>query len=295
MGNRELAKEMLKGAIDIHVHGGPDIFPRPLNDIEVARKAQEAGMRAVLLKSHTEGTAGRATVATYVTGFSMYGGLALNHPVGGLNPEAVRVAVQMGAKQVWMPTIHSEFAMLKAANSAAQFAKQLKRGPAGIGLLGADGRIKDELLEIIDIIAEADISLATGHVSPQEAMAVIEEAKKRGVKKIVLTHPTSPILSYTIEQMKETVRLGVSMLEHVVCDTTHHWKDPISSTVISDAIRAIGPANTIMSTDSGQIINPDPVPSMENFICMMLDDGIPQEDIRRMTVDNPAMILGIDP
>jgi hypothetical protein len=295
MENRKLAKEMLKGSIDLHVHGGPDIFPRPLNDIEVARQAQYAGMRAVLLKSHTEGTAGRAELARYVTGFSIYGGLALNHPVGGLNPEAVRVAVQMGAKQIWMPTIHSEYAQQAAANNAAQFSKLKKRIVPGIGLLKGDGSLKDEVLEIIDIIAEADSSVATGHVSPKEGMLLIAENKKRGVNKIVVTHPVSPIINYSHDDMKEALSLGASMMEHVVCDVTHHWKNPITPKVVADAVRAVGATNTILSTDAGQIINPLPVFQMENFICMMLDEGISEADIRLMVADNPAMILGIEP
>ena len=136
--------------------------------------------------------------------------------------------------------------------------------------------------------------MATGHVSPREAMFLIDEAKKRGVRKIVVTHPLSPIMGYTHEQMKEALERGASMMEHVVADTTLHRKNPIDSAVISNAIRAVGSANTILNSDAGQIVNPDPVPSMENFIYMMLDDGIAQDDIRRMTVDNPAMILGIE-
>ena len=293
MENRELAKEMLKGSIDLHIHSGPDVFPRKLNDIEVAEQAKAAGMRAVLLKSHLESTAGRAAIASLVTKFSVYGGLALNHSAGGLNPAAVRVAAQMGAKQIWMPTIHAEH-YLKVVDNVPMFAKYLKPGTPGISVLGGDGKLKDEVLEIIDIIAEEDIILSTGHISVEEAMVLIEQAKKGGVKKILVTHPTSPMEGYTNECMKEAVARGASMMEHVVNDTTRQMKNPIPSTVISNAVRAVGAANTILSTDSGQVINPEPVISMENFICMMLDDGISQEDLKIMTVDNPKKMLGIE-
>ena len=295
MDYRQTAKNMVKGAIDYHIHGGPDIFPRLLNDIEIARRAHDADMRAVLLKSHSECTAARAALASYATGFSVYGGIALNHSVGGLNPDAVRVAAKMGAKQVWMPTIHAKH-YLGAMDNVPMFAKQLKGGNVkGISLLDDDGTLKDSVKEIIDIIAETGIVLATGHISFEEAMILTDGAKKGGVRKIVVTHPTSPMEHYTIDQMKEALSRGASMLEHVVNDTTHQMKNPIPSTVISDAIKATGAAHTIMSTDSGQVINPAPVISLENFICMMLEDGISEQEIRVMTRDNPAEMLGIDP
>jgi hypothetical protein len=286
---------MVAGSIDYHIHGGPDIFPRLLNDIEIAQRAKGAGMRAVLLKSHSECTAARASLASYATDFSVYGGIALNHSVGGLNPEAVRVAVKMGAKQVWMPTIHAEH-YLKAMDNVPMFAKQLKGSNiSGISLLDGGRALNDATKRIIDIVAEADIALATGHISIDEAMVLIEAAHAAGVKKIVVTHPTSPMEHYSIQDMKDALSRGASMLEHVVNDTTHQMKNPIPSAVISDAIKATGAENTIMSTDCGQVINPEPVVSMENFICLMLEDGIPESDIHTMTRDNPAKMLGIEP
>jgi len=294
MDYRAKAKEMIKGCIDYHIHSGPDVFPRILNDVEIVKQAKDAGMRAVLLKSHTECTAGRAQIASYVNdGFPAFGTLALNYSVGGLNPEAVRTAIRMGAKQVYMPTIHAKH-YLQQVEAVPMFAKLLKGNvEGGLYLLKEDGTLKDEVLEIIDIIAEADIVLATGHISIEEAMVLVEAAAKRGCKKIVVTHPTSPMEAYTHEDMKKIVELGATMLEHVVNDTTHQMKNPIPASVIADAIKATGVQNTIMSTDSGQVINPVPVESMENFITLMLEEGISEEDIRMMTVDNPAKMLGI--
>lgn len=299
MDFRAKAQEMIPGSIDYHIHSGPDCFPRILNDIEIVKQAKEAGMRAVLLKSHVEEMAARAKMAMFANGcvsgeFDCFGTLALNLSVGGLNPEAVRNGIRMGVKQVYMPTIHAAH-YLAQMGAVPMFAKLLAGGGLkGLYLLNDDGSVKDEVKEICDIIAEAGIVLATGHVSVEEGKALAAEAKKRGVQKIVVTHPTSPMEAYTIEDMKEILSLGATMLEHVVNDTTHQMKNPIPSTVISDAIKATGAANNIMSTDSGQVINPVPVKSLENFICMMLEDGISEADIRMMTRDNPAKMLGIE-
>lgn len=292
MDCRKRAKELVPGSIDFHIHSGPDIFPRLLNDIELAAQAKAAGMAGILLKSHSEPTAARATISGIVNDFPVFGGLALNYGVGGLNPEAVRTAVRMDVKEVWMPTIHAEH-YLKEVDSVPMFAALLKGGIKGLTLLKEDGKLKDEVLEIIDIIAEADIVMATGHISIDEAMVLVEEGKKRGVKKIVVTHPTSPMEGYTIEDMKEILARGATMLEHVVNDTTHQMKNPIAPSVIADAIRAVGAEHTIMSTDSGQKINPAPVLSMENYICLMLEEGISEADIIIMTRDNPAKMLGL--
>ena len=51
---------LLEGSIDIHIHSAPDVYPRLLNDVELALSAKENGMRAILVKNHYFETAGRA-------------------------------------------------------------------------------------------------------------------------------------------------------------------------------------------------------------------------------------------
>lgn len=289
---RVKARELLQGSIDFHIHSGPDIFKRRMDDLEVAQAAKAAGMRAVLLKNHVDCTAARAAVATKYTGFPVFGGLALNHSCGGLNPEAVKTAVKLGAKEIWMPTIHAEH-YLKNVSAVPMFAAQLKGGMTGISLLQDNGTLKDEVKQIIDVIAEADIVMASGHISKEEAFRMVEAAKAGGVKKILITHPTSPMEGYTIQEMKEIVSAGASMLEHVVNDITHQMKNPIDPLIIADALKAIGPEHSLMSTDSGQIINPAPAESMESYIYEMLKLGVPEDDIYVMTHTNPAQMLGL--
>jgi hypothetical protein len=292
MENKQKAKELLAGAIDFHIHTGPDVFPRLLSDIEAARQAKDAKMKAILLKSHVTCTADRAKIASEVTGFPVFGGIALNLPVGGVNPQAVEMALRMGATEVWMPTIHAEH-YLKEVDNVPMFAKLIKSGIKGICVLNEDNTLKKEVGEVLALIAEYDAVLATGHISIEEAMLLVPAAKKAGIKKIVVTHPTSPMEKYSIDDMKEIVSKGATMLEHVVNDITHQMRNPIAPSVIADAIKAVGAESTIMSTDSGQAINPPPTISMENFIREMLDLGISEKEIIIMTRDNPAKMLGI--
>jgi hypothetical protein len=292
MDNKVRAKELIEGSIDFHIHTGPDVFPRLVNDIEAAKQAKEAKMKAILLKNHVTGTGDRAQIASQVVGFPVFGGIALNLPVGGVNPQAVEMALRMGAKEVWMPTIHAAH-YLKEVDNVPMFAKLLKSGIKGINLLNQDGSLTNGVREVLALIAQYDGIMATGHISIQEAMALVPEAKKMGVKKIVVTHPLSPMENYSINDMKEILARGATMLEHVVNDITHQMKNPIPASKIAEAIKALGPETAIMSTDSGQVINPAPVCSMENFIREMLDHGIPEKDIMLMTRDNPAGMLGI--
>jgi hypothetical protein len=286
------AKQLLKGAIDFHIHTGPDIYPRLINDIEVARQAKKAGMKAVLIKSHATITADRAQMAQFVTGFPVFGGVALNWHVGGLNKYAVECAAKMGAKQVWMPTTHTAN-YLKYVDHVPMFAKAMPKDVKGITILTKAGAPVAEIAPILEVIAKNDMILATGHLSPPEGIALIREAKKAGVGKIVVTHPVASFVNYSADQMREALNAGATYLEHVFNDCTPQVADPLPPSALGDAIKAIGPEYCIMSTDSGQVVNPAPVKVMTRYIQEMLGYGFSEKSIRMMTAKNPARILGL--
>jgi predicted TIM-barrel fold metal-dependent hydrolase len=286
-------RKLLDGSIDVHIHSAPDIFPRILNDVELAIMAKQEGMRAILVKSHVVITADRAEVATQQADFPVFGAVALNLPVGGLNLEAVEVALKLGAKEVWMPTIHAKhFSAQK--DHVPTLATAVKDGLEGIYLLNRDGSLKEELRPILKKIAEYDIALGTGHVTKQEAMTVVQEAAKAGVKKIILTHPLATFVDYSVDEMKEALNRGVLFIEHVYNDVTRQVAFPITREKIAEAIRAIGAEHTILSTDSGQWLNPVPVQQMGIYIKDMLDLGISEKEIRTMVSTNPAKMLGLE-
>ncbi len=286
------AKELLKGAVDFHIHTGPDIYPRLLNDIEVAKQAKKAGMRAVLIKSHTTITADRAQIARFSTGFPVFGGVALNWHLGGLNKYAVEGAAKMGAKEVWMPTTHAAN-YLKYVDHVPMFAKAMPKDVKGITILKEDGMLVPEIAPILEAIAKNEMILATGHLSPPEGIALIREAKKAGVGKIVVTHPVASFVNYSVDQMREALDAGATYLEHVFNDCTPQVADPLPPSALGYAIKAIGPELCIMSTDSGQVVNPPPVKVMTRYIQEMLEYGFSEKAIRLMTTKNPARILGL--
>ena len=94
------------GAIDMHCHPFPDLFPRLADDIDIAIAARDAGLKALMLKCHHESTVSRAyLIQRVVPGIRVFGGVVLNSYVGGINPAAVEAALRLGGKEVWMPTI----------------------------------------------------------------------------------------------------------------------------------------------------------------------------------------------
>ncbi len=284
--------DLLEGAIDLHIHSAPDVYPRILNDVELAQQAKAMGMRAILVKNHFVETASRAQVASEVADFPVFGGIALNLTVGGLNSHAVDVALKLGAKVVWMPTLHAQ-QFLENRDHVANLAAQLGQDVKGIYLLNADGQLKEEVYPILDLIAKWNVILATGHITVREAMVLVRAAAERGVRKIVVTHPCASFVNYSVEDMKAILDAGATYLEHVYNDTTRQVAHPIKVADLYNAIKAIGAEHCIMSTDSGQWLNPVPAQQMGIYIKDMLNLGLSAREIRTMVADNPAQALGI--
>lgn len=284
--------DLLDGAIDIHIHSAPDLYPRILNDIELAQQAKEMGMRAILIKNHFTETAGRARLASEAVDFPVFGGIALNLSVGGLNPHAVRSSLKLGAKTVWMPTLHSR-KFVADKSHVAHLAGEIGDDLQGLYVLSEGSTLKEELYPIFDLIIEYGSSLATGHLSKEEAIVVVREAAKRGVKKIIVTHPLASFVDYSVDDMKEILDLGANWLEHVFNDTTRQVSHPITREALFTGIKAIGADHCIMSTDSGQWLNPVPAQQMGIYIQDMLDFGFSERDIRTMVSDNPAAMLSL--
>ena len=290
--------DLLDGAIDIHIHSGPDVAPRILMVTELARHAQENGLRAIVLKNHFVETAAQAQIVTYETGFSAFGGISLNYTVGGLNPYAVDNALKLGAKIVWMPTFHSRFFIdwfNKKFSSLAHFAAENKdiSEMGGLYTLNDDDTLKEEVYSILDLIAKNDAILSTGHIGQNEAKVLIPEAVKRGVKRIVVTHPEAEFMNKTEEDMNELLDLGATYLEFCYCTTTRQVQYHMTPEAFCNTIKNFDPKHVIMSTDSGQWVNPEPVQQIGMYIRDMLTFGFSERDVQTMVSDNPAKLLGI--
>ena len=293
---KNLAKNLLRGAIDLHIHAAPDIVPRLLDDLGLARAARDAGMAAIVLKSHHMLTADRAQIAqTVIPDLRIFGGLALNYPAcGGLNSEAVKVAIRMGAKIVWLPTLsagnHIAKTRTRITGNLGVMSQGFKSQP--VDVVGEDGAVRPELVEILTLIAEADVILATGHLSVPEITAVVDAAVAAGVRKILVNHPELWLIGMSLKDQRALAAKG-AMMEVCIRSVTAPGHGATSPKMLAERIKAVGAAHVVMATDFGQVDSPPAPEGMGWYIAQMLEAGISAEEIERMVKLNPSRMLGL--
>lgn len=287
------AENLLTGVIDFHCHSGPDALERSVSDLEIARIARRAGMRGLVLKNHFTSTAGRAElVRQEVPGLEVFGGIVLNRAVGGLNPEAVRRMVEFEGqrgKVVWLPTFDAEN-NVKYFKEDRPFVSVMK-----------DGKAAPELAEIFRLIADHDLVLATGHSSVAEILFLIPEAKKAGVRKILVTHAmAAPILAGE-NDLKRMAELG-AIIEHAwstqlsgpgALSPIQRTYKQVTGAEYAKAAKAIGAEHFLISSDLGQYLNPLHTDGMKAFIRTLRQEGLRESDIDWMARKNPARLLGL--
>lgn len=275
---------LIEGAIDIHVHFGPDARQeRRADAFQLARAAKEMGMRGLVIKSHEFTTAPIAyMVSREVPGIEIMGGLCLDTEVGGLNPVAVEATAKLGGKVIWMPTF-----------TAAADRKRQKLPDGGIALLDPKGRLVPELYPILDLIKRHDLVLATGHISPVESLALVKEARELGINRIVVTHASH--IHYwqgmTVDQMKALAEMG-AFIEHCVgiMMPTNVRMAPQS---LVEMINAVGVDHCILSTDFGQAFHPIAPEGLRMGIATLMRSGMEPVDVGLLVKDNPARLLGL--
>jgi hypothetical protein len=284
-----------KGVIDMHVHSHPDVFGRNMDDIDVALLAKGRGMRGLLLKNHISETASRAAlVMKVVPGIEVFGGIVLNNAVGGINPNAVewmhRIYGSRG-KVVWLPTFESD-------KHVKTFGK-----PDAKGLTVApNGQVSAEMEAILKIIARENLVLATGHVHPEEIIAVVKKGKELGVRNMLITHALTNVPGLTMAQAKEVTSNG-AMIE--ICFLQFqagpdaplaflkHWTQ-INARHVAQAVKELGAGSVVVSSDLGQSANITHPDGIEVAVGAMKKEGISDGDIDTMMRKNPAKLLGLD-
>ena len=272
----------LSGLIDMHIHTSPDVRPRALDDIEVARQAAAAGMRAVVYKSHVTCTADRATIAQkIVPAVRVLGGVTLNDALGGLNPAAVEAALALGARVVWMPTT-------SAHNHIAHHGGE----GSGIYLLREDGNLLPVLSDIFDLLRQHDGILATGHLSVEEIVPLVLAARDAGVAKVVVTHPEVPWVDMSTTTQEELRDAG-ACFERCFASTFPGFGGVPMGRMASD-IRQVGLASTVLATDYGASVLPPAVEGMRTYVAALLDAGFSENDILLMGAETPARLLGLE-
>ena len=279
-----VADELIQGSIDIHVHFAPDPkIERRADAIETAQRAQELGMRALVLKSHEYPTMPVAyTVQKLVPEMSILGGIALDYEVGGVNPVAVEASAQMGAKVVWMPTF----------SAAADYQRKGLEG--GISIINEEGRLTPETVEVLEVVRSHDLVVGTGHLSTRESMALVEGARDMGIQRIVITHASimNRWVGMSVEEMKALADRG-AFLEHCILAMMPGRFD-ISPQELVGMIQAVGAEHCILSSDLGQWYNPIAPEGFRAALGTLHQAGLSQGELEIMASRNPARILGLE-
>src|SRR5262245_15344180 len=254
---------VLAGTIDIHVHSDPDNRPRSIDAIDVAKLARARGMRAIVLKNHYDPTASLAyIVRKEVPGIEVFGGVDLNLAVGGMNAAAVQHMTEVSGgwgRFVWMSTFDAE--------NQVRYSKENRP----FVRVSRNGELVPEAKEVLGVIAKHQLVMATGHVSPDEALLLIREAKRLGAQHMVVTHAMNEPVLMNVPQMQEAARLGAFL--EFVGGSLASADAPARMDRFADAIRKIGPDFCILSSDLGQRGNALPPDGFAAFLSALRSRG----------------------
>jgi Family of unknown function (DUF6282) len=277
------ADDILRGTIDFHVHSDPDNVPRSVDGLDAARLARSRGMRGVVLKNHYDPTAGLAFLARKeAPGLEVFGGIDLNLPVGGMNPAAVEHMTTIAGgwgRIVWMSTFDAE-----------NHVRQSRENRPSVSV-ARDGALTSGAKEVIAAIAKHRLVLATGHLSPDEALLVLREARRQGVERLLVTHAMNPPVQMDISQMQEAAKLGAFV--EFVGGSLKTSGAAARIDRFADAIRKIGPQFCIVSSDLGQRGNELPPDGFAAFLLALRDRGFTGSELDRMSKQNPAQLLAL--
>jgi hypothetical protein len=286
-------EHLLHGAYDIHVHASPDVVSRHIDVVQLAKAANEQKMAGLLIKDHTTATTGRAYVLNRLAKGTcrFFSSLALNPPVGFINPTAVESALRSGTDIIYFPTYGAEHHIKKwglgKPPTAFPIPAEAKRG---FSLLDEAGRVQGSIDAVLRLIATHDAVLATGHLSPAESLGLIKRAKEIGVRRIVVTHASESVVDMEPGQQKEAARMG-AVIEHCFFAVTDSCPDKAQLEELRDQIRYVSISSCILSSDFGQVENPHPVQGFTYYLGKMRALGFSGDELRVMIHDNPRKLL----
>lgn len=281
--NRQKAIALLAGAYDLHTHTIPSHVPRALDDMALLQEAAQYNMAGVLIKNHYEPTGARAALVNRLANLpntKAYGGVVLNHPVGGLNPYAAESALKMGASIVWMPTRDAANCLL-TGDMPGDFFKR-----PGISVLNEADKLLPVVYDIMDVVKKYDACLATGHISTRESLLLCKEGCARGVK-MIFTHPEWDRTTASAQAQCEAADYGARIEKN--------WYNIAENNCTPERmmanIRAVGCHRVYLATDRGQAEAEHPAEAMVRFVQLLLENAFSDSEIRDMIVKVPKALV----
>src|SRR3954469_12788502 len=286
---------LLVGAVDLHCHSGPSVMPRRIDHIEALKEASEAGMKAILFKDHYYSVTPITEMLAKYYGdlkVTMLSGVPLNNTSGGLNRYAVDHGLKLGARIIWMPTFSAGNHIRHNYRHKMLATKEAMLPATALSVVDPLGKLVDEVKFILDQIAEKDAVFSAGHLHISEIFPLFEEAKKRGVNRRMVQHPTY-VIDAKLEDIRELVEAG-AYIEHSLCmfieeSRFKHWEGH----ELKEMIAAGTVERTILGSDLGQIKNPTPVTGFRAVIKLCMDLGYSDQDIQKLVGGNASRLFGL--
>jgi hypothetical protein len=287
---------LLEGAVDLHCHSGPSPMPRRITHAEAAAQADGVGMRAIVAKCHYHSTvfdvlAMEPQLAGLKT--KVYGGVALNSQVGGINPHVVDLSLRMGGRVIWFPTISATAHLCHAAHDPVVQAHFQPKGlmqSEEVDIFGPDGDLLPEVHTVIGMAKDAGAMISAGHLAPDRILALLTAVHAAGHDRVLVSHPNF-VIKAEREQVVRYAELGAT-IEH---ELGMYDNDRIFDLqTLVDWIGLIGPERTSIASDLGQVGNPLPLEAYRRVLTRLLDSGVTEKDITTMIATNPARLIGLD-
>ena len=141
--------------------------------------------------------------------------------------------------------------------------------------------------EVLRLVADHDLVLATGHAGRDEVFYVMERARALGVKKVIVTHPCYDPPALNLSELKELAAAGAYIeLSFILVDM-----GLVSLAETAAIFRAVGASRAILSTDVGQVDRVSPAEGLARLGAGLLAEGISREDIDTAMKHNPRFLV----
>lgn len=292
-------KALLQDFVDTHVHAGPTLTVREFNVWQLVAEAEKGGFSAIVLKDHFIPTVPVARAIQEKlgrTGLKIFGSLALNNSVGGINPKAVEIAIGFGAKMIWMPTISATNHHRKHRTPGTKFPVLMKKETVAdtpLEVTGADGALIPAIEDILNIMVDhPDVVLATGHLSRDEVDALVRRCAQLGVKRVLVTHPHF-LVDASADDMRNWQSLGAYMEFTAVISlpSSPIYCRPVED--VADLIKSLDVEKIVLSSDLGLKNAGWPIEGMSEFLELLRQAGLGSDDLKKMIATNPANLLNL--
>lgn len=287
--------DYLNDAVDLHIHPNPSPFPKRIGIAEAAKQAAARGYRGIAVKSHHHSMVTDVAAVEETLGglpLPVLSGVALNSQTGGMNPHAVDLALAMGGRIVWMPTTSSNAHCAAAEGLNFPKSETLRLTEEVEPIFNQAGKLNDSTHEVLRLIRERDAILSTGHLGPKEADAVITEALRLGIDRIILHHP-GYVVNASEDDCRKWAAKGV-YIEHSLAmyhpDSSFHTWDMDN---LVNWIQVVGHDQTIFGSDLGQVGNPLPVECFDWVVAELLKLNVSDAEILALIGGNAAQLAGL--